>query len=433
MHIPSIHALWIPIRRLCFAAGIGIGAGASSAVFLVLLGRATDLWQSYPALLWGLPVVGFVMAGLYRWRGASAAGGNNLIIDAIHDPTTQRVPLRMFPLVLGSTLLTHLCGGSAGREGTAVQMAGSIAGAVIRWFRIDAREARLLLMAGMSAGFASVFGTPLAGTIFGMEVLGGSAVRTRAALPCLVAALVGDGTVRWLQVAHGQYAVAHIPSLSSGFIGWCVVAGIAYAALAGVFVELSHVVDTGSKRLISDPRWRTAWGGLVVVSLTYAVGTPAYNGLSLPLLADAFRPEGVPLFAFAAKLLLTVLTLGVGYKGGEVTPLFVIGATAGATLGRISGMPMDVMAALGFVAVFAAAAQTPVACLVLGLELFGSGLLVPLAVTVFVASAVIGQRGIYQAQRVRSFHEDLDAALQRPRLHDIRQERGRIEGGVKRD
>jgi H+/Cl- antiporter ClcA len=414
----------ILFRRVLLSAIIGVFAGGAAALFLVLLAQTTALWDAHPFLLWGLPAMGFLMTALYQWRGVSAVGGNNLIIDAVYDPASHRVPLRMLPLILGSTLLTHLCGGSAGREGTAVQMSGSIASALLRWVRSDEREVRILLMASISAGFASVFGTPLAGAVFGMEVLGQGTLRTRAALPCLVAAIVGDGTVRMLQVPHAQYVIATVPALSLGLMGWSVLAGLVFAGIALLFIELNYLVDAASKRLIIDPRWRTAAGGAVIICLTYAVGTRDYNGLGLPLLAAAFSPEGVPTAAFALKTLFTVITLGVGFKGGEVTPLFVIGATAGATLGRVSGVPMDVMAALGFVAVFAAAAQTPFACVLLGLELFGSGLLVPLAIAIFVAAAVVGQRGIYQAQRVSTFDDDLDAARQSPRLHDIRQGRG---------
>lgn len=414
---------WIPIRTLLLAALIGAGAGSASALFLVLLAYTNDTWHAYPALIWGLPLVGFVIAAVYRGYGAGVASGMNLLIDAVYHPTTHRVPLRMVPLVLGSTLLTHLCGGSAGREGTAVQMAGGLTAALLRWCRIEAREARILLMAGISAGFSSVFGTPLAGTIFGMEVLGGDTVRTRAALPCLVAALVGDATVRWFGVDHGQYRVDRIPAVSLSLVGWSMVAGMVFAGIAVLYILLTQFIAAKSTLLIADPRWRSAWGGVILIWMTYAVGTPAYNGLSLALLEDAFSPTGVPSMAFVYKLLFTAVTLGLGFKGGEVTPLFVIGATAGATMGRAVGLPMDMMAALGFVTVFGAAAKTPVACFVLGLELFGTTILVPLSIAVFLACAMVGTRGIYHAQRVGAFDQELDTAQQRPRLHE------RTQGG----
>ncbi len=414
---------WIGVRRIILAACIGLGAGLASAFFLEALNATTRLWLAYPLLIWGLPVVGFVMAALYRVSGPAAAAGNNLIINAVHDPESQRVPLRLFPLVLGSTLLTHLCGGSAGREGTAVQMAGSIVGTVIKYLHIDRQESRLLLMAGISAGFASVFGTPLAGMVFGMEVLAIGSIRMKAAVPCLIAAMVGDATVRLLGVAHGQYLLHSLPVVSPGLIGWSVLAGVVFAGIAVLFVEGNRVVEGVGKQLIRDSRWRTAVGGVVVITFTYISGTREYNGLSLPLLSSAFSPAGVPMWAFALKLLFTVVTLGFGFKGGEVTPLFVIGATAGATIGRLCGLPMDVMAALGFVAVFGAAAQTPLACLILGVELFGAGLLVPMAIVVVVAVACVGQRGIYHAQRITSLHDEIDSAQRKPMLSDVQSKR----------
>ncbi len=418
---------WYALRRIVLVVIIGLFAGLASAFFLEALARTTRLWDDYPVLIWGLPVAGFVMAAVYRGWGASAAPGTALILDAVHDPVNQRVPLRMLPLILGSTLLTHLCGGSAGREGTAVQMAGSIAGALIRWVRIDPHEARILLMAAISAGFGSVFGTPLAGMVFGIEVLARGTVRTKAALPCLIAALVGDATVRFLGVGHTAYPVL-APLLSPGLIGWSVVAGLVFAVVVVLYCELHHAVGVVAQRIVADVRWRTALGGVVIIALTYMSGTTIYNGLGLPLISAAFSPDGVPLWAFAYKLVFTAVTLGGGFKGGEVTPLFVIGATAGATLGELCGVPMEVMAALGFVAVFGAATHTPLACLLLGVELFGAGLVVPLAIAVFVATTCVGSRGVYQSQRVSSLQSELDGATQWQTLKQVRTQRRRFWG-----
>ncbi|MFN7471451.1 MAG: chloride channel protein [Roseiflexaceae bacterium] len=415
----------VSLRRMLLVVGIAVVTGLVSAFFLTALARITQLWDDYPLLLWGLPLAGFLMAAVYRGWGAPAAPGTALIIDAVHDPVAHPVPLRMMPLILGSTLLTHLCGGSAGREGTAVQMAGSIAGAVIRWLRIDTHDARLLMMAAISAGFASVFGTPLAGMVFGMEVLASGAVRMKAALLCLLSALVGDATVRMLGVGHAAYPLL-APSLSPILMGWSVVAGVVFAVVVVVYIELHHAVGVVAQRFLGDARWRTAAGGAVIVVLTSISGTTAYNGLGLPLLTAAFSGQGVPLWAFAYKMLFTAITLGVGFKGGEVTPLFVIGATAGATLGHVIGVPMEVMAALGFVAVFGAATHTPLTCVLLGVELFGAGLLVPVAIAVIVAVACVGKRGVYQTQRVSVLQRELDAALQWQTLQQIRTQRRRF-------
>ncbi len=395
------------LRWGVLAALVGVLAGLGSALFLLMLAWVTDRHTANPDLLFGLPLAGAIIAWLYAGYGRSAVGGNNLILEHIHEPGEHGVPLRMFPVVLFGTLMTHLFGGSAGREGTAVQMGGSVAGTIGRLFRLSAVETRLLLMAGISAGFSSVFGTPIAGAVFGMEVVLLGGLRYEALIPCLIAALVGDGVVHALGVGHSQYLVGAVP-LDLLLVAKVVLAGVLFGWTSAVFAELVHAITALSRRLIRQPILRTALGGCAVVGLTLLLGTRMYSGLSLPLLAQAFTPAGVPLLAFAIKLVLTALTLGVGFKGGEVTPLFVIGATLGVTLGRWLGVPTDLMAALGFIAVFAAAANTPVACIFMGVELFGGAVLVPVAIATVVAYLASGHRGIYAAQRIHTPKFNLD-------------------------
>ena len=388
------------VRFLGLAAVIGVAGGAAAALFLEVLRLATDARGERPWLLYLLPVAGAVIAWLYAGYGRSAAGGNNLILDQIHDPRDAGVPLRMFPLILASTVVTHLFGGSAGREGTAVQMGGAIAGDLARRLRLDAAETRLALMCGISGGFSGVFGTPLAGTVFGMEMLAVGGMRYGALIPCLLSALAADETVRLLAVDHAHYAVTSaIPGLSAETIAKVALVGVGCGLVSAAFSELTLLVEYGSRRLVANPVVRTALGGVLVVGITLALGTRAYNGLSLPLLQASFTGN-VPALAFLAKLVLTAVTLGIGFKGGEVTPLFVIGATLGAVLSGPVGLAPDLLAALGFVAVFAAAANTPIACVLMGAELFGGGGIVYFGVATFVAYAISGHRGIYAAQRI---------------------------------
>lgn len=397
-------------RRLNWLCGsvalpavVGVGSGLASALFLEALHAVTDVRVAHPWLLFVLPLAGAGIAWLYAEYGAQAAGGNNLILDQIHTPQGAGVPLRMFPLVLFSTLVTHLFGGSAGREGTAVQMGGSIAGSAARWARIDPQQTRLLLMSGISGGFASVFGTPLAGAVFGMEMLAVGGMRYEALIPCLVAAIVGDATVRGLGIAHANYAVtAPLPPLEPTAIATVAVAGVAFGLASALFSEMTALVEREARALVSDPVRRTAVGGLAVVVVSLLLGTREYNGLSLPLLSSALDGEQVPTFAFLFKLVLTALTLGVGFKGGEVTPLFVIGATLGAVLAGPLGASPQFLAPLGFVAVFAAAANTPIACVIMGIELFGgqANAVAYFGIAVFIAYTISGHRGIYHAQRV---------------------------------
>lgn len=391
--------LWFA-RGIVLAVIVGIASGVASGLFLEALRLATDLHTEHPALLFLLPVAGAFIAWLYAGYGRSAAGGSNLILDHIHDPRGARVPLRMLPLILLTTVVTHLFGGSAGREGTAVQMGGSIAGELAHRLRLDHAQTRLLLMCGISGGFSSVFGTPLAGTVFGMEMLALGGLRYEALIPCLVAALAGHETIRLLDIAHSQYAIGTaIPSFTTEIVLKVALAGVGFGLTSALFSELTAWIEHESRRLVPHGVRRTAFGGVLVILVTLALGTRIYNGLSLPLLADAFTGD-VPTFAFFFKLVLTALTLGVGFKGGEVTPLFVIGATLGATLAGPLGLPVDFLAALGFVAVFAAAANTPLACVVMGAELFAGDGIVYFGIAVFIAYTISGHRGIYHAQRI---------------------------------
>ena len=388
-------------RGLALAALIGVLSGLASGLLLDALRRATELQANHPWLLFLLPAGGALIAWLYQGYGASAADGNNLILDHINESRETAIPARMFPIILASTVITHLFGGSAGREGVAVQMGGAIASRIARLFRLDSAQTRLLLMCGISGGFASIFGTPLAGTIFGMEMLAIGGIRYDALLPCLLAALAGSQAVGWLGIEHGHYAIqSAIPALGPEVVAKVVVAAFAFGVLSAAFSESIVLLEREWRVLVKNPVLKTTIGGVLVIAATWALGTRAYTGLSLPLLSAPFTSEHVPTFAFLAKLGLTALTLSAGFKGGEVTPLFVIGATAGATFAGPLGLPIDFLAALGFVAVFAAAANTPLACVVMGAELFGSSGIIYFGIAVFIAYTISGHRGIYHSQRL---------------------------------
>jgi len=405
---------------------VGMASGLASGLFLITLATATNAQTRYPWLLYLLPLAGAAIAWSYQGYGKTAAGGNNLILDQIHSADhANRVPFRMLPLVLASTVLTHLFGGSAGREGTAVQMGGALASSFARVLRLSPHHLRIMLMCGVSGGFSSVFGTPLAGTVFGMEVLAVGGMRYDALIPCLIAAVTGNLVVNWLGVHHGIYAIsATIPEMTPRVIVLVVFASIGFGLASLLFAEATAFVEYASRRLVTNGILRTFLGGFVVIGLTLAFGTRLYNGLSLPLLADCFAGAPIPTFAFLFKLVLTAVTLGVGFKGGEVTPLFVIGATLGVTLAGPLGLPPDFLAALGFVAVFAAAANTPVACVAMGAELFSTPGIIFFGIAVFVAYTISGHRGIYHSQRVISAkHVHLSSPLVGASLQEIRSQR----------
>ena len=391
---------------------VGILSGSASALFLWSLDRVTEMRGRYGWLLFLLPVAGVLVGWIYHRVGRSVAGGNNLIIEQIHAPGGG-VPRRMAPLILGATLVTHLFGGSAGREGTAVQMGGSLASAYGRLFRFGEANRRVLLMAGVAAGFGSVFGTPLTGAIFAMEVLVIGRMQYEALIPVLVASVVGDFTCSEWGIAHAHYHIAFVSAADGGLSldGWLVakvvVAAVAFGLVSRLFSELTHTMQKGYERLVPLAWLRPAVGGLIVIGLVYLLGTRDYLGLGVRspdagavTVLSAFQIDGATPWSWWWKLLFTAVTLSAGFKGGEVTPLFFIGAALGNTLAVLLGAPVDLFAGLGFIGIFAGAANTPLACTVMGIELFGAHYTVYFALACFIAYFFSGHSGIYLSQRV---------------------------------
>jgi H+/Cl- antiporter ClcA/nitroreductase len=389
-------AAWVLLGAL-----VGVLSGVAAAVFLHALNGATTIRATHPWLLYLLPLGGVAVAYPYERWGKAVASGSNLLLEHIHDEKyASAIPVVLAPLVLFGTVVTHLFGGSAGREGTAVQMGGTLASLLIKPLRLSRQDHRLLIMSGISGGFGAVFGTPLAGTVFGMEVLAIGRVSYEALVPCFLAASVGDLICRTLGVEHHVYRIGVVPPLTPLVWALIVVSGALFAGAAAAFTHLTEGIAHAMKAWVKRPLLRPALGGIAIVVLTAVSGSRDYLGLSLPLIERAFMPESVLVGAFAWKILFTAVTLGTGFKGGEVTPLFGIGATLGSAMAHLTGQPTGFFAALGFVAVFAGAANTPLACTLLGIELFGSEPAIPLAAACIVAYVLSGHRGIYSSQRI---------------------------------
>ena len=387
------------LKWLLLGTLAGILAGTASAVFLISLTWATEIRLANTWLLYLLPLAGFIIGWIY-WRfGGSASRGNNLVIDEVNT-NRSHIPLRMAPLVLVGTISTHLFGGSAGREGTAIQMGASLADSLRRLLRLNPVDRRLIIMAGISGGFGSVFGVPAAGFVFGMEVQNVGRIRYEGIIPCLVASLVGDYVTRAWGAHHTLYPkMAEMP-VEPLLMLKVALAGIAFGLTSMLFIELIHGIKHLMVRRIHWPPLYPVVGGVALIVLTWLVGTTDYLGLSLPLLSSSMDGSGVVAFAFLLKLIFTAVTLGTGFYGGEVTPLLVIGATLGYTLGGMLGVDPAFMASVGLVAVFAGASNTPLASAIMGIELAGGGAPLYIFLGCVVAYLASGHRGIYITQQI---------------------------------
>ncbi|WP_205745758.1 chloride channel protein [Egibacter rhizosphaerae] len=398
---------------------VGVLAGLAAAVFLLSLAWVTETREGNPWLLAGLPLGGFAVALAYHYLGGNSASGNNLILDAVHEPEhgehverPPEVPLRMAPLVLTGTLVTHLFGGSAGREGTGVQMSGALAATFARITRLSAEDRRIVLIASIAGGFGGVFQVPMAGTVFALEALTVGRIRFAALMPAMVAGILGDGVARTAfdltGLPHGPTPTVTLPGVTFDpwLLGKVALAGIAFGLAAILFSELVYGLRRTYRAASPWAPARPIIGGLAVIALAGLVGTTAYLGLSLPLIADAYEGE-VAAWAFLLKIVFTAVTIAAGFQGGEVTPLFVIGATLGGALAEPLDAPPEILAAIGLVAVFAGATNTPLASTLMGVELFGGGALVYLAVGCVISYVFTGHRGIYESQRIDSPKGDI--------------------------
>lgn len=380
-------------------AAVGVACGIASAAFLVLLELATSFRVAHESIVYALPAAGLVIGLVYERWGKPIKGGNNLIIDTIHESSPQ-LPLRMAPMVLVGTVLTHFFGGSAGREGTAVQMGASLADAIAHRFDVSKETRRQLLAAGIAGGFGSVFGTPMAGAVFGLEVVSIGFVEYDALVPALVASVVGNYVTLHLGVVHALYpTIAHV-ELTAIVLGKLCVIGVAMALVTVAFVELTHRLKRLLEAKIPRLPVRMFVGGIAVVVMWRAIGTSDYLGLGVPVILRSFTDPNLPWFAFAAKLVLTAVTLSAGFLGGEVTPLFFVGATLGSVLARVLGLPIELGAGLGIAAVFGAAANTPIALSIMAVELLGGNALPHVLIVTVIAYVLSGHRGIYPAQRL---------------------------------
>ncbi|MDO6800914.1 voltage-gated chloride channel family protein [Wenyingzhuangia sp. 1_MG-2023] len=388
------------LKWLGFSVVIGVIVGIASAALLASLNWSTNYREANTAIIWLLPIGGLMVGLLYHYYGQSVAKGNNQLLEELNSPK-DIIPFKMAPFIFIGTVVSHLFGASVGREGTAVQIGGAIADQFSGWFKLNKIDRKVIILMGISSGFAGLFGTPLAGAIFALEVLLIGKVNYNAIVPCLLVAVISDFISRevahYMQVPHTHYHIDLVPKMSILNFFYSILAGILFGIVSTFFSK--GVLFFGKfSRYISYPPLRPVAGGLIIAILVYFIGTK-YIGLGIPTILESFTTTMNP-YDFAIKILLTTFCIAFGFKGGEVTPLFFIGATLGSALSLIVPLPISLLAGMGFVAVFSGATNTPIACTFMGIELFGMDGGIYIAIACVTAYLFSGHTGIYTSQIV---------------------------------
>lgn len=378
------------------SAAVGAVCGLVGGAFAMAVEGATHLRQTFTWLPWLLPAAGLLIAGLYRALRLPLSIGTDEIIKTVR--TQEGVSLKMAPAIFLSTVLTHLTGGSAGREGAALQLGGSIGVAMSRLLRHEGDNRRIFQLCGMAALFSALFGTPLAATVFVLEIIDIGRFNHRALLPCLVSALTAQqvalaigAPAEAFPLADGLAQVSAVTLLQAGGIGLCC------GAVAILFCYAMHFAGRTLRRLIANDFLRIALGGAAVVLLGAALGTADYQGSGMQVILAALQGDASP-WAFALKIVFTALTLGAGYKGGEIVPSFFVGATLGCTVAPLLGLEPALGAALGLAALFCGVTNGALASIALAAELFGVEYLPLFAVAAAVCYALSGHVSLYHTQ-----------------------------------
>lgn len=377
----------------------GSTIGSVCALFLHSLISVTQFRESHLWIISMLPLAGLLIGFIFYYYAKDTLKGVNLLLEEYQNPS-KILPLKMAPLILAATLITHLFGGSAGREGTAVQIGGVLADRLTRIFRLNNADRKVIILLGITAGFAALFGTPWAAALFALELVTFSRKSIKSVIPVIMGALIADTTCRMWNAPHAHYVIPIIPRITVATIGYSLLAGAAFGLAAMLFIKSTHYITLLFNKLIVYPPLRPFVGGIILVLIIFLSDTTKFIGLGLPEINKAFLIPAQT-HDWIIKIVFTALTLGAGFKGGEVTPLFFIGATLGGAMTSIIPLPLALLAGMGFVAVFSGAAKTPLASIIMGMELFGMECAIYLAIACLAAYFFSGNTGIYNRQDLR--------------------------------
>lgn len=389
---PYIVALakWLVIGGL-----VGLMGGVVGAAFHIGVEGSTELRLAHPWIIWLLPLGGILIVLMYRSLHMEGKGTNR-IIESVH--FGKDVPILLVPLIFISTCLTHLLGGSAGREGAALQIGGGIGYCTGHALRLGEKELPLSTLCGMSAVFAALFGTPLTATIFALEVISVGAIYYAGLIPCLTAATVAFLMAGLLGVAPTRFAVV-LPALEVKTLLLVALLAVGCALVSILFVRGMHWIEHLAARWLKNPYIRAVVGGFAIVGMTLLLGRD-YNGAGMDVIARALSGDASH-GAWLFKILFTAVTIGCGFKGGEVVPSFFVGATFGCVAGQLIGLPGGFGAAIGLIAVFCGAVNCPVASVLLSIELFGNAdSTIYFAFACAISYLLSGYCGLYSSQTI---------------------------------
>ncbi len=385
------------LKWLTFSLLSGIIIGGAGTLFHYCMTWANDSRTANPSLILLLPLAGLVIVGAYHLLHDEKDTGTNLVLSAIH--SKEHIPMKMAPLIFISTIMTHLFGGSAGREGAALQLGGSIGNTLGRLFKFDDKDQHIMIMCGMSAAFSALFGTPMAAAIFSMEVVSVGIMHYAALVPCVISSLTAKEIAEYFQVMPEQFLLTDLPGFTPASACWIAILSILCAGVSVIFCIMLHQGDKIYKKYLPDPYLRIFSGGTFIVIMTLLVKTQDYNGAGMPVIARCFENDFEP-SAFLLKMLFTAVTLGAGFKGGEIVPSFFVGATFGCTFGNLTGFTPALCTAVGMGAVFCGVTNCPITSLLICFELFGYDGMPYFLLSVALSYMLSGYYGLYHSQKI---------------------------------
>ena len=384
------------LKWILFALVVGLTVGLAGTLFHICIDRATDFRETAGWPIYLLPLAGLIIVWSYHVTGMSDDKGTEYIIGAVREGRHLRI--RTAPLIFFGTVLTHFTGGSAGREGAALQLGGTMSNFIGRLLRLDEKDDRIITMCGMAAGFSALFGTPIAAAIMAMEVVSVGVMYYSAIVPCVLSALIAQQVALMLGVAPTAFQVSGVPELGPVVLLQLVGLGILCALVAILFCAVMHAGPKFYDKLTVNPYLKAVVGGVIVLLLTLVFGRQ-YGGAGVGVIQDALNGNARP-EAFFLKMLFTALTLAAGFKGGEIVPAFFCGATFGCFYGALLGLPASFAAAVGLVSVFCGVTNCPLTSILLAYELFGGKGLPLYALAIAVSYMLSGYSGLYHFQKI---------------------------------